>query len=504
MPIVPTPGGPGSPFRLNSLPQDAFAHPEWTRVEREALALVEKREHLLLLGRPGTGKSLLLRSLNQTLKGTGVSVRQLRSDDPLDDLASEDVLLVDEAELLATTKCDQILRLPNALVMAGLPNLPERVSVCPDTFRCVTLEPLSPADVARFVIARLVENNLPRDTFMPDALVALALRSGGLLRVVIILAGAAMFFAEQRGAAKVTAEDVADAESMRAVLPIELEQPATPREKIVDTEMSKGVVLGAPDTGPAWLDLIATRTRHPNRTVGISAFVCASLAVIGVAAFTALGITSEPSLPIQELQGSSMPRLVDSAVPDLALSPATQPIRSALVQIAAALPLIHPATTAPPDLAPTSTPETEPSAAPSSSFDQASATVETQTLKAPPSAIAGQAKTPASALTFTGPILNDTMGQSGQLSLQLRTRGAHGSVAAVFQASHGLIGSGVLTGDIQRDGQISLSGRLMMGRNSFNCVLEGNLEGERLVGVATFVRSSSGAAAHSSFRLSRL
>ncbi len=504
MPIVPIPGGPGSPFRLNSLPHDAFVHPEWTRVKQQALVSVASREHLLLLGRPGTGKSLLLRSLNQTLKDQGVSVRQLRSDDPLDDLASDDVLLIDEAELLSTTKSEQILRLPNALVMAGLPNLPERISVCPDTFQSVTLEPLPPEDVARFVIGRLVETGRPRDTFTPEALVALALRSGGFLRLVIILAGAAMFFAEQRRTAKVTVDDVADAESMRTVLPEEVEQPTTPSEKIVDTEPpSESVVLQAPDMGPAWLGPVAARARHWNRTAGLSALLCASLAVICVAAITARGIRSEPFLPLQEVHGPSVPQMPKLAIPDLALSSATQ-LAPSPVQIAAASPRLRTLTIAPPALTPTSLPGTDPSDAAVANSDDASASVKTQTFPAPPSTVSGLAEAPATTLAFTGPILNNTMGQGGQLSLKLRIRGAHGSVAAVFQASQGLIGSGVLTGDIHGDGQISLSGRLMMGRNPFDCVLEGKLQGERLVGVATFVRPTSGAAAHSSFKLSRL
>ena len=62
----------------------------------------------------------------------------------------------------------------------------------------------------------------------------------------------------------------------------------------------------------------------------------------------------------------------------------------------------------------------------------------------------------------------------------------------------------MLTGDIGTDGRITLSGRLMMGRNPFDCALQATLKGERLVGAATFVRATSGVAAHSSFTLSRL
>jgi len=65
-------------------------------------------------------------------------------------------------------------------------------------------------------------------------------------------------------------------------------------------------------------------------------------------------------------------------------------------------------------------------------------------------------------------------------------------------------GSGVLYGAIAPDGRITLSGRLMMGPNPFDCALKAMLEGDHLVGEATFVRHTSGATAHSRLALSRL
>jgi hypothetical protein len=112
---------------------------------------------------------------------------------------------------------------------------------------------------------------------------------------------------------------------------------------------------------------------------------------------------------------------------------------------------------------------------------------------------------PASAgsLAFRGPIMNETMGQGGQLALALHGQGA-GPVTAHFHAYAGLIGTGELTGTMSPDGRLSLSGRLMMGRNPFDCTLTATVAGDRLTGSATFFRTGAGASARSSFTLSRL
>ena len=492
--------GAGAPFRLNALSPDAFTHASWIRAERQALVSVASRGRLLLLGRPGTGKSLLLRSLDRTLTSRGVSVRWYRSGDLLDNLASQDVLLIDEAAVLTVTESEQISQLHNSIIMCGLPSLPERLSLCPDTYQSVTLEPLTPEEVARFVIARLLESGRPRDLFTPEALVAVARQSSGLFRLVIILAGAATFFAEQRGAAKVTADDVAEAVSMRAVMPEELEQPA-----VLDTTHRSGLAVSqATEVGQAWLGPAAVRGWHWNRIAGTSAFVCASLVVIGAAVMTARQLDAIPSLELQDVQGHSMPPMASSAVPDLAVPPASQPTPPAPAQLAAASPPPQAVTPSWPASAQIPSPEAGWSEAEVFRSDGAGADEAALALSAQLPMPASRADTSATTLAFNGPILNETMKQGGQLSLQLRIHGAHGPAAALFHASQGLIGSGVLTGDIGSDGRITLSGRLMMGRNPFDCALQGTLKGERLVGVATFVRVTSGVAAHSSFTLSRI
>ncbi|MGI4942595.1 MAG: hypothetical protein ACRYHQ_18845 [Janthinobacterium lividum] len=79
-----------------------------------------------------------------------------------------------------------------------------------------------------------------------------------------------------------------------------------------------------------------------------------------------------------------------------------------------------------------------------------------------------------------------------------------GAITARFDASQGLLGSGVLAGSMSGTGRITASGQLMVGKNPFNCDLSGTIVGDKLTGSASFVRSgNTGWAARSVFTLTR-
>ena len=498
--MVPMSCGVPNPFSLDALSRPAFAHAGWTQAERRALLSVANRERLLLLGQPGTGKSRLLRSLDRTLTSQDVSVRRFNSGDPLEGLTPGVVLLIDEAASLSVAECKHLSCVRNPIIMCGLPSLPERLSLCPDDYHCVTLQPLTHEEVARFIIARLHESGRPRATFTPEAMIAVAQQSSGLMRLVIVLAGAAAFFAEQRGAVNVAVDDVAEAVSMRSITPEELEQPAA-----LDKGLQTGRAISqAPELRQPWLGPAAVRGWHWNRIAGTTAFVCASLVVVGVTVLAALHLDAIPPLASEDLRGRPVPPLASSAAPDLASPVIGQLTLTAPVQLAAVSPPPQADTTSSPTSAPLPSPEVTRIAAPTSRVDDPKMSVVAPAFSAWPPSSVSRAATSATTLAFDGPIMNETMGQSGHLSLQLHLHGMHGPVNAVFHASKGLIGSGVLTGDVGNDGQITLSGRLMMGPNPYDCALTGALKGEQLIGAATFTRATSGLAAHSKFTLSRL
>lgn len=314
-----------------------------------------------------------------------------------------------------------------------------------------------------------------------EALVAIARQSSGLMRLVIILAGAALFFVEQRGTVTVSEKDVAEAVSMRTVIPEELEKSAA----LNATPHSSLLVSQKIELKPAWFGPVSVRGWHWNRIGGISAFVCASLVVICATVMAALQIDAIPSLALQDVQGRSMPPMASAAVPDLAASPLHQPTVLLPAQVAATSPPPEAVSTSLPVVAPAPSPPTGSFEAPIPRFEDSNIDTATRALSAEAPTLLSRAEPSVKTLAFNGPILNETMGQGGQLSLQLHIHGVHGPIDAVFHASKGLIGSGVLRGNIGPDGHITLSGRLMMGPNPFDCGLQGTLKGEQLVGAAT-------------------
>lgn len=488
MQLLPVSSAAPPPFKLSSPPWEAFEHPSWRRAEETALAAAARGELVLVLGQPGTGKTFLLQRLERTLRSRGQAVRHVRHGDPLSDVPPDDVLLIDEAGALLPQELGRVCRLPNACVMVGLPSLRDRLASCPRAARSVTLERLAPEEVARFVVTRLTASGRSRDLFTPEAVLALSRHSQGLLRLVVILAGASLFFAEQRGAPQVTDRDVEEAAAMRAAVAEEgfsagaeerssagaKERSSAGAEELVE-EASR---VAAPLVEPAWTPPAAVRGwSWPGALVraraGLAGVGCASLVIVTLAVAAALGVGIMP--PLQIVQDRTVPVLASAVPPGVEAAPLPVQVAAAPAPEVDPAPAPVPAGSPPPLQAVPSRP------APPDAVDRA-----------------------GSVLAFSGPIMNDTMGQGGRLSLQLRTDGSGRPVGAWFHASNGLIGTGPLSGEMGPDGRIRLSGRLMMGRNPFDCALRATLEGDRLVGEATFVRATSGATAHSSFALSRL
>lgn len=502
-----------SPFRLKFPLGETFAHPSWECALRDVTAGVALGAWTVLVGEPGTGKTLLLQVLDQNLRSQGSRVRRLCAGDPVSDVAGTEILLIDEADLFDAVDLETIGRLANPIVMAGLPGLLERLSSCPRPFRTARLERLGAEDIARFVRGRLAASEHPLPAFTPEAVLALRQQSGGLFRLVTILAGAGLFFAEQRGSSKVAACDIEDAASLRTSV---FEAPeARTLAGLMEEPTQAGADTLAVADGEGW---------WPRRTyavLGWSGWMAASLGVVILAVAAASAFTRLP--PQQMVQGLPPPTVAATVAPTVAPTPANH------VAVASVSTSSLPVTARPPPVVASLPPPVEPIARPGVRQAEAGQAEAGQTQ-------AGQAETsqavsgipplgteplgaaslgataaetrsmerPPTVLVFSGPIMNDTMGQAGTLSLKMLTGPSGGRVSALFHASHGLIGSGILSGAVGPGGKVRLAGQLMMGRNPFACEFYATLEGGRLVGEATFVRHTTGVAAHSTFALSKL
>jgi hypothetical protein len=196
----------GFPFRLQISPAEAVPHRSWLHAREAALAALSRGESVAVLVRPGTGMTLLLQSLRQGLRDRGRRPGPLGQPDC-------DLVIVDEAGAVPRSEFIALGESGKPFVLAALPDT--RLPLPPVR---VTLDPLSAEDVARVIARRLSAAGRSCEYFVPEAIFELARQSGGLMRLVLVLAGAATFHAEHEGAQRVTRQHVSDAAFMRDVL----------------------------------------------------------------------------------------------------------------------------------------------------------------------------------------------------------------------------------------------------------------------------------------------
>jgi len=484
-----------TPFRLQIAPDEAVAHSGWRQARMAALAALGRGEAVILLGPPGTGKTLLLRDLALVLQHQGRSVCLVERGDALDlALVADDVLLVDEAGRMGADALACLCATARPFVLAALPGFAERLDGLARPITPVVLEPLSAEAVARFVAARLAAAGRPRDMLEPDAVLALARHSAGLLRLVNVLGGAAVFLAELEQAPRVGRRHVEEAAAMRGGVD---EVTASPVLAVSEPTKSSALCAEAPfvpltccsrseaaTATPSANALLAPRALLPawrQRRAALGAFAV-GLGLVLAGGWTTSGWWSMQTPGArQEDHGGAGGGPRDQASDQ---RPAAQPRgpdrMAASSRDKASSPMPHVEQLLP-------RPATE--------------------AKPPPAAgmaLRQQRAVNAVPVTFCGPVYNDTLQQGGQMSLVIKRQDPSGAVTARFEAWGGLLGSGELTGHLSEDGRLRASGLLMVGKNPFVCDLSGLVAGDELTGSASFVRSRGGRVAHSRLTLTRL
>lgn len=265
-----------SPFPVGVGLDGVVAHQGWREAREHLLGLLAGGGGgvIALVGLAGTGKTLLLREVARTLRAEGRRVvlvdrpdlelpkpapasdpdaaEDARGDAPAGDRTA--VLLVDEAGRMDDDALERLGRSGTTRVLAGLPGLAARLKRRGVACRTVDLPPMDVDEVARFVATRLAAAGRRRDLLSPDAVLELTAQSGGIPRLVNMLAGTAVFLASLEGAREVDGRHVLDAASLRAGEQVEPQTPAgaapVPASR-GDAAQAHGRVQAPPAPAPA-------------------------------------------------------------------------------------------------------------------------------------------------------------------------------------------------------------------------------------------------------------
>lgn len=495
-------------FQPQIAPEAAVPHPAWQRARAAALEAMFSGDAAILLGAPGSGKTLLLQELARVLRNADQPVRLIKQPVVLDGPRGEDILLVDDADALDADVLAALCAGPGPVLLAARPSSAERLARHP--VRLVALDPLAPEDVARFVAARLAAAGRARDLLEAEAVLALARHSGGLPRLVNTIGGSALFLAGWDGSPRVRLRHVEEAVALRndpgdgALPPLaapSLADGAAPPTMAVLSNYSAAVVrrrvaLGGMAAAAGVLFALPWLTQRRAAGAPLAAQADAGHKDAGHqdVASRSVGhqdvnrhdLARQPLQAAQDDAGTASLATGDSAGPTGA---GAANARSHLAEADE-----RPGLNARP-------------------AHQAASVVVAAPVQAEPGLLAvpghpaaaapGRFAVSQASVLFQGSIFNETMGQGGHVSLVICRQPATDAITARFNASQGLVGSGVLAGSVSGTGRITASGQLLMGRNSFLCDLDGNLSGNTLTGSASFVRSGSGAIYHSRFNLVR-
>jgi hypothetical protein len=193
-------------------------HPAWAEAlhaVRDALA--RPGAVVVLLGPVGSGKTLLLRTLRAEARAAGRDAVLLDRGDadnlPAQPAGASPLVLVDEADRIGPENLQALAGAGASVVLAALPVSAARLSAVPGA-DVVPLRLLRPEEAAAFVAARVARAGGPVE-LGSDAVAEIVAHGRGTPRLLVVLTTAAAFVAGQQGEARITAEHVLEAVSLR-------------------------------------------------------------------------------------------------------------------------------------------------------------------------------------------------------------------------------------------------------------------------------------------------
>lgn len=188
----------------------------------ELIRLIGLRTRVVVvLGKPGTGKTVLAGMAARACADMGLSVRRIERGDLLSEAASDtsDVLFVDEADSMSNDVLQSFLSASAAhpdrtTVFMCLPSCISRFSFSGTEAAVIELSPLSLLDARHYLTER--GNSIGRpDLFTPQALDVVIDASRGVPRLLRSIAGLAYFNAAAEGASQIDAGHAEAAARMR-------------------------------------------------------------------------------------------------------------------------------------------------------------------------------------------------------------------------------------------------------------------------------------------------
>jgi hypothetical protein len=203
-------------FRLAIDPEQIVEHRAW-RVSRAcARAAIQAESGLVVvLGMPGTGKTLLLNDLACGIRQAGRPVQLVERGDMMQPGTGQGVVLIDEADRLDPVTLGRIAASNACHVLAALPRFTEQLAAYDRPMTVVVLAPLTDDGVREFLAERLTRSGRPSDLLNEAAQSVPIEHAGGIPRVINMLAGSAIALAAAEGATQVDAAHVSQVVEFR-------------------------------------------------------------------------------------------------------------------------------------------------------------------------------------------------------------------------------------------------------------------------------------------------
>ncbi len=350
--IAGSPPSLGSSFPMTIGPEQAVAHHGWIQARERALSAVLTGYGLVLvLGAPGTGKTLLLQEIARTLRASGTDVLLLPRGDLVTDateagmakdgVGRRRVVLIDEADRMTAAALDHLGKLGTcAFMLAGTRDpgdeQPEGSLMAAATV--VRLAALPPGEVGAFVAARLAQSGLDADLLTEDAVTQLCRHSGGMPRMLNMLAGAALFLARAERAHRVEAAHVDQAAALRdGIEETDVAASAAPAMPGV-IPCRRAEPSPSPATVPAAACLAATEP-PPSPAGSVQAPRRRRIAALGLAAGVAAACVGIVVVQHRDHARHASPPMVagqQAAAPPIPPAPAPQREAAAIVRPATA------------------------------------------------------------------------------------------------------------------------------------------------------------------------